>query len=114
MWGNALGELDRVAPHARIINLETSVTRSGNEGISGYEQYRDDLVLMYFPTIDPQTGRLVALRLVPQRLQKLKLNRASASEAEWLRDRANEYSAAFGSNVTLLPDNSLSVRWTCR
>jgi poly-gamma-glutamate synthesis protein (capsule biosynthesis protein) len=84
------------------------------EGISGYEQYRDDLVLMYFATIDPQTGRLLALRLVPQRLQKLKLNRSSASEAEWLRDRANEYSAVFGSNMTLLPDNSLAVRWTCR
>ena len=28
IWGAALAELDRVAPHARIINLETSVTTS--------------------------------------------------------------------------------------
>jgi poly-gamma-glutamate capsule biosynthesis protein CapA/YwtB (metallophosphatase superfamily) len=28
IWGDALAELDRVSPHARIINLETSVTSS--------------------------------------------------------------------------------------
>jgi poly-gamma-glutamate synthesis protein (capsule biosynthesis protein) len=28
VWGDALAELDRFAPHARIVNLETSVTRS--------------------------------------------------------------------------------------
>jgi poly-gamma-glutamate synthesis protein (capsule biosynthesis protein) len=28
VWGDALEELDRFAPHARIVNLETSVTRS--------------------------------------------------------------------------------------
>lgn len=30
IWGDALGELERVAPDARIINLETSVTTSGS------------------------------------------------------------------------------------
>ena len=28
IWGDALGELDRVAPDVRIVNLETAVTRS--------------------------------------------------------------------------------------
>ena len=28
IWGDALGELARVAPDARVVNLETSVTRS--------------------------------------------------------------------------------------
>src|SRR5689334_12652302 len=28
IWGEALGELGRAKPHARIVNLETSVTRS--------------------------------------------------------------------------------------
>jgi poly-gamma-glutamate synthesis protein (capsule biosynthesis protein) len=28
IWGDALAELDRVSPHARIINLETSITSS--------------------------------------------------------------------------------------
>jgi poly-gamma-glutamate synthesis protein (capsule biosynthesis protein) len=30
IWGDALDELARVQPHARIINLETAVTRSGD------------------------------------------------------------------------------------
>ena len=28
LWGEALEELDRVRPHARVVNLETSITRS--------------------------------------------------------------------------------------
>ncbi|MBI4510255.1 MAG: CapA family protein, partial [Deltaproteobacteria bacterium] len=28
IWGDALAELARAAPHARLVNLETSVTRS--------------------------------------------------------------------------------------
>jgi poly-gamma-glutamate capsule biosynthesis protein CapA/YwtB (metallophosphatase superfamily) len=30
IWGDALGELARVRPHARVVNLETAVTRSGD------------------------------------------------------------------------------------
>ena len=29
VWGDALAELQRAAPHARIINLETSITQAG-------------------------------------------------------------------------------------
>jgi poly-gamma-glutamate capsule biosynthesis protein CapA/YwtB (metallophosphatase superfamily) len=39
-WGVALGILDRVAPDARIINLETSVTRSGEFDPSKQVHYR--------------------------------------------------------------------------
>ncbi len=35
VWGDALGELDREAPDARIINLETSVTTSLRPGAQG-------------------------------------------------------------------------------
>lgn len=35
IWGDALGELERMAPHARIINLETSVTTSGKPALKG-------------------------------------------------------------------------------
>jgi len=81
------------------------------EGISGYEHYRDDLVLMYIPTIDPETGRLAALRLVPMRIRKMKLNRAAPSDTEWLQRRMSETSAEFGCGVDLLDDGSLALRW---
>jgi poly-gamma-glutamate synthesis protein (capsule biosynthesis protein) len=32
------------------------------EGISGNEEYRGDLALMFFPTLDPATGRLENFR----------------------------------------------------
>ena len=35
------------------------------EGIGGYEEFRDDLVLVYFPTMRASDGRLSALALVP-------------------------------------------------
>jgi len=33
------------------------------EGIGGYEDYRDDLGLMYFASMDPSTGKLVELQM---------------------------------------------------
>jgi poly-gamma-glutamate synthesis protein (capsule biosynthesis protein) len=54
------------------------------EGIEGYEYYRDDLTLMYFPGLHPSTGKLVALRMTPVQIKHFRLNRASAADALWL------------------------------
>jgi poly-gamma-glutamate synthesis protein (capsule biosynthesis protein) len=54
------------------------------EGISGHESFRAELALMYFPVLDPASGRLLELRLTPMRMRKLRLQRASDEEAEWL------------------------------
>jgi pimeloyl-ACP methyl ester carboxylesterase len=35
IWGDALADLDRVSPRARVINLETSVTSSDTLGLFG-------------------------------------------------------------------------------
>ncbi|MBS3650229.1 CapA family protein [Pseudaminobacter sp. 19-2017] len=53
------------------------------EGISGYAEYRPNLVLAYFVELDPR-GRLLALELAPFRLQRFQLVRASPSETAWL------------------------------
>ena len=81
------------------------------EGISGYEQYRDDLVLMYFPALELSTGRLLDLTMVPMRIRKMRLNRASASEAAWLQQRLTVVSGEFGGSVDLLANGSLALRW---
>jgi poly-gamma-glutamate synthesis protein (capsule biosynthesis protein) len=39
------------------------------EGISGYEEFRDELRLLYFASLTPGTGTLQALRMVPMRAQ---------------------------------------------
>jgi Bacterial capsule synthesis protein PGA_cap len=35
------------------------------EGIRGYEEFRDGLQLLYFVSVQPQTGKLASLRMVP-------------------------------------------------
>jgi poly-gamma-glutamate synthesis protein (capsule biosynthesis protein) len=84
------------------------------EGIPGYEEFRSDLVLMYFPVVESTTGHLVALRMVPMRIRRMRLNRASPAETEWLRDRLSRISSAFGSRVETAADGTLLVLATAR
>jgi poly-gamma-glutamate synthesis protein (capsule biosynthesis protein) len=81
------------------------------EGIPGYEEFRDDLVLMYFPVLAPRTGRLIGLRMAPMRIRKMRLNRASPAEAEWLRDRLSSICQPFGARVESAADGGLCLRW---
>jgi poly-gamma-glutamate capsule biosynthesis protein CapA/YwtB (metallophosphatase superfamily) len=83
------------------------------EGISGHEEYRGDLVLMYFPTLDPSSGRLLRLSMVPMRVRNMKLHHASACEAKWLHDAINhaEASEEFDCRVKLFGDARLALQW---
>ncbi|MEV0705136.1 CapA family protein [Saccharopolyspora sp. NPDC050389] len=70
------------------------------EGIPGYEQYRDDLRLLFFASLDP-AGELVDLRMLPMQARQMRLHPASAADAEWLRATLARISAAFGTDVAL-------------
>ena len=80
------------------------------EGISGYEQYRDDLVLMFFPLLSARTGQLLALEMTPLQIRRLRLNRASADDARWICATVNDISHAFGTHVSLTEHGAL--RWS--
>ena len=80
------------------------------EGIHGFEQFRGDLSLMYLSKFDSQ-GKLVELRIVPMQMQRFRLNRASAADAQWLRDLLNDLGSPFGTSVQLKEDNSLDLQW---
>jgi poly-gamma-glutamate synthesis protein (capsule biosynthesis protein) len=79
------------------------------EGIAGYERYRDDLVLMFFPSLSPQTGELLALDLTPLQIRRMRLNRASAGDARWLCDTMDRISRPFGVRATLTPGGTLMI-----
>jgi poly-gamma-glutamate capsule biosynthesis protein CapA/YwtB (metallophosphatase superfamily) len=81
------------------------------EGISGYEEFRSDLTVMYLPTISVSSGRLVDLRLVPFRMAKFRLNRVAREDAIWLRNTLDRESSKFGTRVTLNEDGPLTVLW---
>jgi poly-gamma-glutamate synthesis protein (capsule biosynthesis protein) len=80
------------------------------EGIGGYEEFRADLALMYFPTVESHTGELVGLRMTPMQIRKMQLNGAASAGAEWLRDRLTRISEAFGSRAEMAADGSLLLR----
>jgi poly-gamma-glutamate synthesis protein (capsule biosynthesis protein) len=81
------------------------------EGIEGHESFRNDLSLMYFPTVDVLTGELVGLRMVPMQIRRFKLNHASKSDAQWLADVLNREGRKFGTRVELEEDRTLTLRW---
>ena len=77
------------------------------EGIGGYEDFRSDLALMYFATVDSSSGKLVALQMTPTQIRRFKVNRASGFDALWLKDTLNREGARFGTRVKLNKDNRL-------
>ena len=91
----------------------TSLPKSRFDAVDGshYEAFRDDLVLMYFPTIAPSSGRLVRFRMTPLQIRNFKLNRASRKDAAWLRDVLNREGDGRGTRVELDEDNALTLRW---
>ncbi|MCC8359408.1 CapA family protein [Salinimicrobium sediminilitoris] len=74
------------------------------EGISGHEKYRGELSLMYFPELDPSTGDLLKLNMVPMEIRKFSLRRASKKDAEWLREVLDRESRRFGLEIDLKND----------
>lgn len=80
------------------------------EGIRGYEQYRDDLRLLYFASLEPGTGRLSRLRMAPMRARRLRLHHASRADAEQLRDTLDRISRRYAARVELADDGMLALR----
>ena len=69
------------------------------EGIGGYEYFRDDLGLMYFATLDSDTGKLVNLQMIPTQIKRFRVQRASTVDLLWLRKRLNREGKRFGTSV---------------
>lgn len=81
------------------------------EGITGYEEFRDDLVLMYFPTLRINDGTLVGLEMVPLQIRNMRLHRASRTDADWLADTLERESGPVKTHVKLGTDDVLRLAW---
>ena len=84
------------------------------EGIKGYEEFRSDLVLMYFVTINLATGSLVRLEMTPLEIKRFRLNYVSRRDAAWLRDTLTQEGRQAGTEVGLSGDNRLLLQWQQR
>jgi poly-gamma-glutamate synthesis protein (capsule biosynthesis protein) len=81
------------------------------EGISGYENFRDDLALMYFVSIDPSTGKLIRLHMTPMQIRHFQVNKVSRIDAIWLRDVLNREGKKFGTRARMNQDSTLKLEW---
>lgn len=82
------------------------------EGIGGRPRaYRDDLGLMYFPTLDPASGALLALTMTPTQIRRFRVNRAPEEAVRWLAATLEREGRAFGTRVERAPEGTLSLAW---
>lgn len=84
---------------------------SDYEGITGHEQFRGELGLMYFLSLEPTTGRLQRFEMTPTRLRKLRINRASSEEAQWLAEVLNREGRLLGTRAIQGKDLRLALQW---
>jgi poly-gamma-glutamate synthesis protein (capsule biosynthesis protein) len=81
------------------------------EGIAGVERFRGDLALMYFPALDPHTGELVRLTMIPLQIRQLRLTHASPDDRRWLRDTMDRECHQFDHTVAVR-DDALELVWS--
>jgi poly-gamma-glutamate synthesis protein (capsule biosynthesis protein) len=82
------------------------------EGITGYEEFRDDLGLMYFLTIRASNGTLEGLTMMPFQIRNFRLHRASLADATWLSDMLAREGKRFGTQVHLGAEGCIDVSWS--
>jgi len=81
------------------------------EGIEGYEEFRCELVLMYFVTFDPSAAGLVALEMTPLEIHRFRLRHAGADDGQWLQEVLDREGKPFGTRTVLQDANRLKLEW---
>jgi poly-gamma-glutamate capsule biosynthesis protein CapA/YwtB (metallophosphatase superfamily) len=81
------------------------------EGIQGYEDYRDDLALMYFVDVDPLSGDLGAVEIMPLQIKRFRLNRAIEPDVDWVQQRLEREGRRFGTGITAKAPGRLALTW---
>ena len=79
--------------------------------LGGVHHFRGDLSVLYCARVDPNTGALAALSMVPMEIRNFRLQRCSAEDTEWLRQRLSSEGHAFGTRVEPGSDGSLQLVW---
>ena len=92
----------------RLIMYGCGDTIDDYEGISTFEAFRHELRLLYFASVDSESGSV--LRMVPMRMRRMRLERAPDEDAEWLQATVVEMSRRFGTRVDNAADGVLTVR----
>ncbi|WP_340123377.1 CapA family protein [Methylobacter svalbardensis] len=79
------------------------------EGITGYEEFRGDLTLMYFVTLDLATGNLVSLTMTPMQIRRFRLSYAHPDDIRWLQQVLDRESRSLGTRIELVNEGRLAL-----
>jgi poly-gamma-glutamate capsule biosynthesis protein CapA/YwtB (metallophosphatase superfamily) len=69
--------------HGRLILYGAGDLINDYEGIGGYEEFRPELSLIYLPKL-AKSGSFESMLLIPMRMRRFRLNRATEEERNWL------------------------------
>jgi len=81
------------------------------EGIGGHEQFRSDLAVLYFVSMDSATGALSRLEMAPFQIRRFRAHRAAVKDASWLRNTLSRVGRPLGTHVVSSGDDALELRW---
>ncbi|QWG20240.1 CapA family protein [Bradyrhizobium sediminis] len=93
--------------HKRLILYGCGDFLNDYEGIRGHEEFRSDLALMYFADIEPATGDLAALEIIPLQIRKFRLDRPSRQDIEWMQQTLQRECLRFKTGIVLDPGGRL-------
>jgi poly-gamma-glutamate capsule biosynthesis protein CapA/YwtB (metallophosphatase superfamily) len=98
--------------HNRLVLYGCGDFLNDYEGISGYEEFRGDLSLMYFAVVEPTSGDLIALEMTPLQISRFRLTRPSSLDTEWLRRTLDrECRKLGGATIELGASGRLALAW---
>jgi poly-gamma-glutamate capsule biosynthesis protein CapA/YwtB (metallophosphatase superfamily) len=95
--------------HGKLIMYGCGDTIDDYEGISTYDAFRHELRLLYFASVDGESGSLAVLHMVPMRMRRMRLERAPDEDAEWLRATVIAMSRRFATRIDNSTDGVLTV-----
>jgi len=79
------------------------------EGFSGKEHFRPDLVLMYFPTLSADSGKLLGLELTALQIRRFRLQYANEKDTQWLAGVLDREGARMGSGASVTEDRRIRL-----
>jgi len=95
--------------HNRLILYGCGDFLNDYEGIAGYDEYRDDLGLLYCADVEPESGALAALEIVPLHIRKFQLVQPSSQDMSWVQQTLDGESRRCGTRVMWTADGRLAV-----
>ena len=97
--------------HNRLILYGCGDFLNDYEGIRGYEEFRDDLAVMYFANVDLKSADLLTLDMVPLRIRRFQLTHASRADVDWLQQTLDRESRRFDTGIRLTSGGRLAACW---